>query len=98
MSTDLAAKRLKLVSETFPGGRRIAVLYNPAEPATAFELRETEVAARTIGVTLHPLMVRHPDELGQAFAAASGEGAAALILFTHGSVELNQALIIEHAA
>jgi len=98
MSTDLAAKRLELVSETFPRGRRIAVLYNPAEPATTLELRETEAAARAIGVTLRPLPVLQPEEIGQAFRTATREGADALILLTHGFVELNQVRIIEQAA
>ncbi|MET0430070.1 MAG: ABC transporter substrate-binding protein [Microvirga sp.] len=98
MSTDLAAKRLELASETFSRGRRIAVLYNPAEPATALELRETEVAARTIGVTLRPIPVLQPEEIVQAFRTASLEGVDALILLTHGFVELNQGRIIEQAA
>jgi putative tryptophan/tyrosine transport system substrate-binding protein len=49
MSTDLAAKRIELLRKTFPKNRRIGILYNPAEPATALEMRETETAARAIG-------------------------------------------------
>jgi len=30
MSTDLAAKRIELLSQTFSGHNRLAVLYNPA--------------------------------------------------------------------
>lgn len=98
MSADLAGKRLELLSETFVPSRRIAILYNPAEPATALELQETEAAARTIGVMLRPLAVHAPDNIDSAFATASREGADGMIVFTHGFVELNQARIIEQAA
>ena len=98
MSTDLAAKRLELLSQTFSRSGRVAVLYNPAEPATALELRETENAARAMSTTLQPLAARQPEDLDDAFAAAVREGADGMILFTHGFVELNRDLIIEQAA
>jgi putative ABC transport system substrate-binding protein len=98
MSTDLAAKRLELLHQSFPGNARVGILYNPEEPATALEMRETEAAARSVGATLQPLAVRNPDELEQAFATAARGGAGALIVFTHGFAVLNQERIIELAA
>jgi putative ABC transport system substrate-binding protein len=98
MSTDLAAKRLELLSRTFPKSPRIAILYNPEEPATELEMRETAVAAHTIGVDLQPLAARHPDDLQGAFETAVREGAAGLIVFTHGFAVLNRGRIIERAA
>jgi putative ABC transport system substrate-binding protein len=98
MSTDLAAKRIELLSQTFPRNARIGILYNPAEPATALEMRETEAAARIIGVTLLPLAVGNPDELNERFAAATREKTDALIVFTHGFAVLNRRRIIEQAA
>ena len=73
MSTDLAAKRIELLNQMFPRSARIGILYNPDEAATPLEMRETEVAARAIGVTLKPLAARHPDDLEQVFAAATRE-------------------------
>jgi putative tryptophan/tyrosine transport system substrate-binding protein len=98
MSTDLAAKRLQLLSQTFPKNGRIGILYNPAEPATALEMRETEAAARAIGVTLQPLAARNPDELNERFEAAVREHADALIVFTHGFAVLNRRRIVGLAA
>jgi putative ABC transport system substrate-binding protein len=98
MSTDLAAKRIELLSQTFPKNGRIGILYNPAEPATALEMRESEAAARAIGVTLQPLAVGSPDELDERFAAAVREKADALIVFTHGFAVLNRRRIVEQAA
>jgi putative ABC transport system substrate-binding protein len=98
MSTDLAAKRLELLSRAFPKNTRIGILYNPAEPATALEMRETEAAARTIGVSLQPLAAEHADQLESVFEAAGREQADAAIVFTHGFAVLNRGRIIRLAA
>ena len=98
MSTDLAAKRLELMSRTFPKNARIGILYNPAEPATALEMRETAAAARTIGVSLRPLAAEHPDQLESVFEAAGRAQADAVIVFTHGFAVLNRGRIIQLAA
>lgn len=98
MSTDLAAKRLELVSRAFSRNARIAVLYNPDEPATVLEMRETESAAKAIGVALSPLKARRPDDLDDCFEAAVRAPADAIIVFTHGFAVLNRRRIIEQAA
>jgi putative ABC transport system substrate-binding protein len=98
MSSDLAAKRLELLKQTFPRIARVAVLYLPAEVSTAPELRETEAAARTISVTLQPLDVRHPDDLEPLLAKATRERADALLVFAHAFAFVHRARIIELAA
>jgi putative tryptophan/tyrosine transport system substrate-binding protein len=81
MSPDLAAKRLELLKEAFPRIARVAILYNPDEAATVPELRETEIAARKLGVTVQRLESRHSDDLERVFAAATRERADALSQF-----------------
>jgi putative ABC transport system substrate-binding protein len=98
MSTDLAAKRLELLSNAFSKNRRIGILYNPQEPATRLEMRESEAAAKLLGVTLQPLAAAHPDDLTQAFTAAMREPVDALLVFTHGFAVLHRARIMELAA
>jgi putative tryptophan/tyrosine transport system substrate-binding protein len=98
MSSDLAAKRLELLKQTFPRIARVAVLYLPAEVSTVPELRETEAAARTISVTLQPLAVRHPKDLEPLFAAATRERADALLVFAHAFAFVHRDRIIELAA
>jgi ABC-type uncharacterized transport system substrate-binding protein len=98
MSSDLAAKRLELLKQTFPRIARVAVLYLPAEVSTVPELRETEAAARTISVTLQPLAVRHPEDLESLFAAATRERADALLVFAHAFAFVHRDRIIELAA
>jgi putative ABC transport system substrate-binding protein len=75
---DLGGKRLELLKEALPKISRIGVLYNPTNPSSAPQLRETEVAARTLGVGLQPLAVRGPNEFASAFSALVKERADAL--------------------
>jgi putative tryptophan/tyrosine transport system substrate-binding protein len=98
MSSDLAEKRLELLCSTFAKCNRVAILYNPQEPATVREMEQTEAAARTLGVTLQPLAVRYPRDLEEAFALAARNRADGLLSFTHGFAVLNRARIIELAA
>ena len=98
MSTDLAAKRLELLRQIYSAHSNFAVLYNPGEPSTKFELEQTEDAARAIGVTLQRLTASQPSELEQAFAAAVQERAGGIIVFTHGFAEFYRRNIIEAAA
>jgi putative tryptophan/tyrosine transport system substrate-binding protein len=98
MSTDLAAKRLEMLSQVFPKNARLAILYNPGEPATELEMRETEAAARTIGVALQLLATHDPDDLEAVFETAVRERVEAMIVFTHGFAVLNRARIIDQAA
>jgi putative ABC transport system substrate-binding protein len=98
MSSDLAGKRLELLKQTSLRIARVAVLYNPEEPPSAPELRETAAAARTIGVTLQPLEGRQAGDLDRLFAAAARERADALLVFAHGFATQNRGRIFELAA
>ncbi len=77
---DLAGKRLELLKETFPKLSRVAHLSAFGSPAAAGHLKETETAARELGVGLQPLEVRGPDDLETAFRAVVEGGADALIV------------------
>jgi len=95
MSPDLAAKRLELLKEAFPRIARVAILYDPDEVATVPEKRETETAARKLGVTVQPLESRHSDDLERVFAAATRERADAFIVFAHAYAYRNRNRIID---
>jgi len=97
-SADIAGKRLELLKESVPRASRVAALWNPSNQITARQWKETQVAARTLGVQLRSLEVRRSDEFESAFRAATRGRAGALIalddvlLFTH------QTLIADFAA
>ncbi len=87
LSRELSGKRLQLIKEVVPALSRLAVLSTP-NPTAMLGLRETEVAARSLGMPLQALEVRGPDDFDGAFSAMAREGAGALIvlpdlLFTH---------------
>jgi putative ABC transport system substrate-binding protein len=80
MAPDLGGKRLEFLKEALPHVSRVAVLQNAGDPRRQDALREIEAAARVLGLHLHALAVRHPDELDSVFAAMTREGAEALII------------------
>jgi len=79
MAPELGGKRLQLIKELLPGVSRVAVLWNAANPYPALVFRETEGAARTLGIQLQSLEVRGPGELDRALEAATRQRAGALI-------------------
>jgi putative ABC transport system substrate-binding protein len=81
MVLDLAAKRLELLKELVPGVSRIGVLWNANDPAKQREFRETQAAARALGLVLHSAEIRGPDpDLGRAFSAIVRERSGALVI------------------
>jgi putative ABC transport system substrate-binding protein len=81
MYADLAGKQLELLKGTVPKVSRVAVLWNPANAVwQAQMLRQTEIAARALGLQVQLLEARGPDELEGAFAAMTRERASALLV------------------
>jgi len=80
VSADLTGKRLQLLKEVLPGISRVAVLWNAANPISALVERETEAAARTLGLQVQSLEVRGPDDFEKALPAAISGRAGALFV------------------
>ncbi len=81
MTAEIVGKLLELLKETVPKISRVAALWNPANSVfQALQLRETEVAARALGVQLQILEARGPDEIDRAFAAMVKERTKALLI------------------
>jgi putative ABC transport system substrate-binding protein len=79
MSSQLSGKRLELLKEIVPGLARVAVFWNPPNPAYGPILKELETAAPTLGLKLQRLEVRVPGDFEGAFKAATRQRAGALI-------------------
>jgi putative ABC transport system substrate-binding protein len=79
MVPDIDGKRLELLKELLPRMSRVAVLWNSANPYPAIVLRETEGAARTMGIEVQSLEVRGPDDFESIFKAARLQHPDALI-------------------
>jgi putative ABC transport system substrate-binding protein len=79
MAPDLGGKRLELLRDILPGLARVAVLWDAANPYTTIGFKETEAAARTLGVEVQSLEVRSPDDFDRAFEAAQRQHLDALV-------------------
>jgi putative ABC transport system substrate-binding protein len=80
LGVELSGKRLELLKEVVPTASRIAALWNAANVTGASFLHETQTAAQAMGVELHVLEVRTPNDFEGAFAAATRGRAEALIV------------------
>jgi putative ABC transport system substrate-binding protein len=85
----LSTKRLAILKEILPGLSRGAVLWNAANPALAYPWKQTQAAAKELGVTLQSIEVREPKDIGPAFAMMTQDRFDALIV-------LQDALTLQH--
>ena len=74
----LAGKRLELLKETVPNLSRVAVLWNPRNPGSAQQWKESQLAARELGLQLHSMEVSSADKYEGAFKEAIKARSAAL--------------------
>jgi ABC-type uncharacterized transport system substrate-binding protein len=89
LNAELSAKRLEVLKEVVPGLSRGAVLWNAANPANALAWRETQGAARALGVTLQSQEVREPKDFAGAFAVMAQQRPDVLLV-------LQDALTLQH--
>ncbi|HEX6173369.1 MAG TPA: ABC transporter substrate-binding protein [Candidatus Binatia bacterium] len=82
LSTELSGKRLELLKETVSSLGRVAVLRNRKFPAVAIQSKETEEAAKSLGLQLQAWEVRNPQEIDSAFTAMSKAATSGLIVFS----------------
>jgi putative ABC transport system substrate-binding protein len=98
MVPDLVGKQLEVLKETVPNVSRVALLWNPANPASVPQVREAEAAARALRVRLQTLEARGPQEIDSAFAAMTKERAGALVVLTDSILTNQRSQIAELAA
>jgi putative ABC transport system substrate-binding protein len=80
MSSDHVRQRLALLKDVIPGLVRVAVLWNPTNPAKEPEWREMQVAAAALGVRLDSFEVRAFADVERAFAVLRQERPDALLV------------------
>lgn len=73
-------KRLELLKEVVPQITRVAVLWNPPQPAHSTQLKNLERAARSLGVELQPVAIRVQEDFDRAFAAMVGARTSAVTM------------------
>jgi putative ABC transport system substrate-binding protein len=82
LSPELVRKQLEFLKDVRPTVSRVAVLWNPANPASHLMVRAADVAAQAVGVQLHLVEARGrgPDAFDSAFAAMTSAHAGALLV------------------
>lgn len=66
-AADLSAKRLEMLKSFLPQLQRVAILWEPNSAAGRDSMRETEVAARALGIDIEGFGVNSADDLANAF-------------------------------
>jgi putative tryptophan/tyrosine transport system substrate-binding protein len=94
----LVQKQLQILKEALPQVRRVATLWNSTNSSSRPRLGELERAALAVGVELQSIEARAAHDLEQAFAAATQEGADALIAIPDQLLTAYRARIVDLAA
>jgi len=94
----MSGKLLQLLKEAVPGASRMAILWSPANPGKALEVKEMQAAAPLLGVTLQSLEVPAPKDLEAAFSAMTRGRPDALITLDDAVTVSRQQRIVEFAA
>ena len=86
IAPEVAGKRLALLREAIPGVTRIAILWNPANPTAAPQMKDTDTVARSAGLSVRSLELTAVSQLEGAFAAAAHDHARAVIVLSDGAL------------
>jgi putative ABC transport system substrate-binding protein len=85
LSAELVAKRLELLRDFVPTAVRVGILVNPSNAATTeTTMRETEAAARTMGLQIAVMRASTSADIGLAFATFARERPDALFVANDG--------------
>ena len=98
LDAELSGKRLEMLKAAVPALSRVAILWNPANPAHKPALGDTESAAHALGVRLQPVEARNSSELSDAFSAIRRERAGGLVLLADSLFSTHRARILDFAA
>src|SRR6516162_5004698 len=80
LGDEFSSKWLELLKEAVPSISRVAVLWNPVNPASSHYVTVLRDAAEKLGVRVQPQAVSDPDQFNGAFATIVAERAQALIV------------------
>jgi putative ABC transport system substrate-binding protein len=87
LAGELSGKRLELLKEAVPKLSRVAVLYDPAIPASLYEVKELLPAdARALKLTIELWEIRAVDDFEKVFAALNKQRPDGLYPLTGGGV------------
>jgi putative ABC transport system substrate-binding protein len=95
LAPEISGKQLELLREILPRLSRVAVLGTSTNPGTAQALKETELAAYSIGVQLQFLDVLDPKDVESVFREARNGRADAILVLVSAVLNSHRTQIIE---
>jgi putative ABC transport system substrate-binding protein len=99
LGPELEGKRLELLTQAVPRLSRVAVLWNPANPAIRFYYEAIRAAAGPLHVKLEPVVeVRREDEFEAAFSTVTRVRPQALAVLADRFLLAHRRRIVEFAA
>jgi putative ABC transport system substrate-binding protein len=93
-----AGKQLQLLHEIAPGASRVAVIWDPSNPAHLPSHKDVEASGQALRIEIRSHPVRTPDELEIALAAIERERATAFMPFDSQVAFVNRRRLVEFAA
>jgi putative tryptophan/tyrosine transport system substrate-binding protein len=94
----LSGKRLEVLKETIPKLSRIAVLWDPQNPGSSLQWKESEIAAKELSLQIYPMEVSSANKYESAFNEAMKARSAALAVTLSPLAASNQKRLVELAA
>jgi putative ABC transport system substrate-binding protein len=91
-------KRLELLKEASPRLARVALIYNPDNPASVLAFQETERWAASLGVSLEPHRFRGPGDFEQLFRAIARKRPDALMTTADSLIVTHRARIVDFSS
>jgi putative tryptophan/tyrosine transport system substrate-binding protein len=98
LAPGLNEKRVELLKETLPRLSYVFVLRVPGNPSSAVALKETKVAARSLGIKLQIQEVKEANDLNRAFEAITKTRSDALTVIAGPFGFANRKRIVEFVA
>jgi putative tryptophan/tyrosine transport system substrate-binding protein len=97
LGPEVAGKRLELLKQVVPRLSKVVAIWVPEDPAAAFSLKETQMAAEALAIELSVIEVHQLSGFNDAFQAAAGQGAGAVVLLPAPLVSRNPGPIADIA-
>jgi putative ABC transport system substrate-binding protein len=93
----LATKRLELIKQAVPKGRRVAMLWNRNDLGMSMRYEASADAARSLGVTVQPLGVHESNDFNGVFEAMDRDPPDAIFMVADVLTTLNRKRMFDYA-
>jgi putative tryptophan/tyrosine transport system substrate-binding protein len=98
LSPRLSAKRLELLKQAVPTLSHVAVLFNPDDETKTVDRQQLQVTARALGLRLHSVAIRSPEEFEPGFRTMVRERVDGVVVLSTAFTSFHRAKIIKLAA